>query len=557
MANMNEVRAGGHRSWREISKGWSMKQLFQAYLTWGENGSAGGHDLSAYTDEEHLSGNRKRLTQLRKRTDEMSGQFAAQRGIQIDCNPPSTAVAAANAYSQNADAMLSAEDEQYIESLANIINFPEVSAAVAEPEDDPLAAAAARVASKITLAMTTEMSLASVSPTSESARPEYVDPNAITAELPVLNFQPPKEENKSGLSGSFKRLDSGAHKMSHWVSKKAAGADAWDSRVETGVKAYEVNSKYTSSQDNLPVLIEVADGYSFIEMDKPEDAPAIESYDGGHVKMIPTFDNQGAGIRRLSSMRNSFKMLECRESEQSLKAVDPSNSYDSFNSFVSYKSTDSSAPQETIEEPVEEMTEKVQQDIVEALEESFEDLLAECFEGAKTYEDLTNQFENTSGLNKSLISFVPETLDQSIVEDYAGNFSVTFADSLSEMSDIASFYDQMNFDPKSFVSQTIDGEPIEAVCVFHSEKLSFNAPETIRTELESMFNMDPLSQVDEETSKIEIENVSVVSIEDAETLEIAAVGGKPSRQKAKGTSRSKKTQTRKEKKSKKRAAAHA
>ncbi|MBA3994015.1 MAG: hypothetical protein C0469_10860, partial [Cyanobacteria bacterium DS2.3.42] len=374
---------------------------------------------------------------------------------------------------------------------------------------------------------------------------------------------------------------------------KAAGADAWDSRVETGVKAYEVNSKYTSSQDNLPVLIEVADGYSFIEMDRPEDAPAIESYDGGHVKMIPTFDNQGAGIRRLSSMRNSFKMLECRESEQSLKAVDPSNSYDSFNSFVSYKSTDSSAPQETLRESVEEMTvdtaealviieellqemeieqescepvqqgfeeihatcEKVQQDIVEALEESFDDLLAECFEGAKTYEDFTDHFENASGLNKSFISFAPETLDQSIVEDYAGNFSVTFADSLSEMSDIARVYDQMNFDPKSFVSQTIDGEPIEAVCVFDSEKLSFSAPETIRTELESMFNMDPLSQVDEETSEIEIENVTVVSIEDAETLEVAAVGGKPSRQRTKGTSRSKKTQTRKEKKSKKRAAA--
>ncbi len=126
--------------------------------------------------------------------------------------------------------------------------------------------------------MTTEMSLAPVAPTSETVRPSYIDPNVITAELPVLNFQPPKEENKSGLSGSFKRLDSGAHKMSHWVNKKAAGTDAWDSRVETGVKAYEVNSKYTSSQDNLPVLIEVADGYSFIEMDTAEDAPAIESY---------------------------------------------------------------------------------------------------------------------------------------------------------------------------------------------------------------------------------------------------------------------------------------
>ncbi len=71
-----------------------------------------------------------------------------------------------------------------------------------------------------------------------------------------------------------------------------------------------------------------------------------------------------------------------------------------------------------------------------------------------------------------------------------------------------------------------------------------------------MFNMDPLSQVDEEISEVEIENVTVVSIEDAETLEIAAVGGKPSRQKAKGTSRSKKTQASQGKEEQKRAAAH-
>lgn len=584
-----------------------MKQLFQAYLTWGETGSAGGHDLSAYTDEEHLSGNRKRLTQLRKKTDEMSGQFAAQRGIQIDCNPPSTAVAATNATSAH-NASLSEEDEQYIESLANIINFPEVSVAVSEAEDDPLAIAAAKVASKITLAMTTEMSLAPVSPTSESVRPSYIDPNVITAELPVLNFQPPKEENKSSLSGSFKRLDSGAHKMSHWVSKKAAGTDAWDSRVESGLKAYEVNAKYTSSQDNLPVLIEPADGCSFIEMDRPEDAPAIESYDGGHVKMIPTFDNQGAGIRRLSSMRNSFKMLECRESEQSLKPVDPSNSYEAFSSFVSAKSTvevaseitaevtvDTAEALEIIEEllqeaaalepevsvaeqqvcepvqetcePVQEVCEPVQEVVaavlettVDILEESFGDLLAECYEAAKTQdvvEPIKEAAEEAIEEEQPITSFAPETFDHSIVENYAGSFSVTFTDSLSELSDIARLYDQMNFDPKSFVPQTIGGEPIEAVCVFNSEKLSFNAPETIRTELESMFNMDPLSQVDEEASEVEIESVSVVSIEEAETLEIAAVGGKPSRQRTKGTSRSKKTQTRKEKKSKKRAAAHA
>lgn len=541
-----------------------MKQLFQACLTWGESGDAvNPREMSAYTDEEHLSGNRKRLTQLRKRTSEMSGQFAAQSGVQIDCNPPSTAVAATSAsYSAPAATALSIEDEEYIESLANIVRFPEVAQPVSDFSCDPLAAAAAKVASKITVAISTDMTLA-VSPTSESARPEYIDPNVITAELPILNFQPPpKPENKSGLSGSFRSQNSGQHKMSHWKTKKA-GTEAWDSRVESGLKAYEINSKYTSSQDDLPVLLEPADGCSFIEMDTAEDAPLIESYGNGHVRMITNYDNQGGGIRRLSSMRNSFKMLECRDDVKSAKPIEPSNSFDAFSSFVSHKPADTTALQESTEETyvdtsealsiIEELLQETEPPIVDSLEETFGELLVECYEAAKTFEVSTEETGEQIKITAATISFVPDQVDYSILEDYAGNFSVTMADSLS-MSEL----DKMSFDPKSFVAQTIDGEPIEAVCVFDSEKLSFNAPETIRTELESIFNMDPLSQVDEsKESAVEIENVTVVTIEDCETLEIAAVGGKPSRQRTKGTSRSKKTQTRKEKKSKKRAAANA
>ncbi len=578
-----------------------MKQLFQACLTWGESGEAViDREISAYTDEEHLSGNRKRLTQLRKKTSEMSGQFAAQRESQIDCNPPSTAVAATNASYEPPHIVESiAKNEPHIKGLASAAKLPEVTGAVPESWCDPTAAAAAKVAAKITLAISTEMSIAPITPTSESAaRPAYVDPNAITAELPILNFQPSQPENKSGLSGSFRRQNSGEHKMSHWVNKKTAGTGAWDSRVESGVKAYETNSKYTSSQDNLPVLMEHQEGYSFIEMDTADDAPAIESFGSGHVKMIANFDNQGGGIRRLSSMRNSMRMLECRDNDESAKPVEPSNSFDAFSSFVSLKSTDSTAKQESSEEtcidtaealsiieellqetsePVQEVFEPVREicepvheisepakevieqvhTIIETLEDSFSDLLAECYDAAKTFEDSFEQVEEEFATNEVTISFVPD--QATILENYAGNFSVTLADSLeiSELTDFVRIYDQLCFDPKSLVPQTIDGEPIEAVCVFDSEKLSFKAPETIRTELESMFNMDPLSQVDASNaeSEVEIENVTVVSMEDCEILEVAAVGGKPSRQKAKGTSRSKKTQTRKEKKSKKRAAA--
>ncbi|MCC7527060.1 MAG: hypothetical protein IT342_00985 [Candidatus Melainabacteria bacterium] len=565
-----------------------MKQLFQACLTWGESGDAVcDREISAYTDEEHLSGNRKRLTQLRKKTGEMSGQFAAQSApqikTQIDCNPPSTAVAATSASLEPPHIVEPiAAIEKHAKGLAGAVKLPEVTAPVSESWCDPTAAAAAKVAAKITLAISTEMTIAPVTPTTESsACPAYVDANEITAELPILNFQAPHKENKSGLSGSFRRQNSGEHKMSHWVNKKTAGTRVWDSRVESGVKAYETNSKYTSSQDTLPVDMDLPDGESFIEMDTADDAPAIESFGSGHVKMIANFDNQGGGIRRLSSTRNSTRIFECRDNNQPAKPVEPSKSFDAFSSFVTLKSPDSAASKESSEKisvdtaealsiieellqetsaPAKENSEPASETIIEILEETFSDLLAECYEAAKTFEDATEEIDEQAPTNDVTISFVPDQVDHSILENYAGNFSVTLADSLeaSELTDFVSICDQLCFDPKSLVAQTIDGEPIEAVCVFDSEKLSFKAPETIRTELESMLNMDPLSQLDESNadSELEIENVTVVSMEDCETLEIAAVGGRPSRQKARGTSRSRKTQTRKDKRSKKRSAAH-
>jgi len=481
----------------------------------------------------------------------MSGAFPAQAGTQIDCNPPSTAVAATTASLSNANAESELADD--VQQILDQLAAMEPSAAE-QVVNDAVAEAAAKVASKITLAISTEMSLAPISPTSETVSPTYVDPNAITAELPVLNFEPPKAENRSGLSGSFRRQNSGEHKMSHWKNKKSTSSGSWDSRVELGLQAYENNSKYSSFDDCPSPIDELPDGCSFIEMDTQEELPVIESetFGTGHVKMITNYDNQGAGIRRLSSMRDSFKMLECRNEDETVKHVEPSNSYDAFNSFVSYKSTDSVETQEPVTEVADEA-------LADVFAESFADLLAECYSAAEAYEDLTDRFDTTIEMDKPVISFAPEQPEHSVVEGYAGNFSVTVAESLaaSDLDEIANhIHEQMCFDPKSFVPQTIDGEPIEAVCVFSSEKLSFKAAETIRTNLESMFALDLLAQVDEveeaRESEFGVENVTIVSIEDCETLEIAAVGGKPSRQKAKGTARSKKTQTRREKRNKKR-----
>ncbi len=558
-----------------------MKQLFQAYLTWGDAGTQGGHhDLSAYTDEEHLSGNRKRLSK-------MSGQYAAlpkvqqqatqNQNLQLNCNPPSTAVASTSAtYSYEASSnivRLSVEDEDYIDTLANITdeqcNFePDVESELA---DDPTAAAAAKVAAKISRAISTPVETADtapVVPTSEGDLFGPVDINASTLQLPVINCEPPKSENRSGLSGSFRR-QSGAHKMTHWTSKKSAGTDAWDTRVESGMKAYEKNSKYTTSHENLPIWPDqMPDGCSFIEMDTAGDAPTmIESFGTGEVRMINSYENQGGGIRRLSSMRSSMRMIEMRDEAALHRPLEPSNSYDAFNSFVN-KSADVQS-KSYAEEISDLMADAVACDAADE-PSILEDILSECVDAAKTYEEMSAQFDNTIEMDKAVISFAPDIQDPSIVEGFVGNFSVTFAESLAvcELADTADhIHEQICFDPKAFSAHMINGEPIEAVCVFDStEKLSFKASETIRTNLESMFNMNPLSQVEESNSQqsgseepaedsVQIENVTVVSIEDCEVLEIAAIGGKPSRQRAKGTSRSKKTQTRREKRSKKRSAA--
>jgi len=583
-----------------------MKQLFQAYLTLGDSsGVEGGHhDISQYTDEEHLSGNRKRLSK-------MSGQFAALKKapkgsiapqIQIDCNPPSPAVAATNAtYSYQASSnivRLPVEDEEYIDNLVNIAEYSEQSSKTEEEEPDLLAQAAAKIASKISRAITAEIDTAgttSLTGANDSPQPPAFDPNAITLELPVLDFEPPKSENRSGLSGSFPRQSMSGRKMTHWTSRKSAGADVWDSRVEQGLQAYEKNSKYTSSYDNLPIVgSEMPEGSSFIEMQKSDDAPGIGSFGSGEVKMIASLDSQGAGIRRLSTLRNSMKMIECRDNDESKKSIEPSNSYDAFNSFVSYKSSDSEPKKASSADEVSAVfaasfedalnsrspvsafetasaTDYATCDTVPDLEPilvqieqvlpeigCLDDLISECMDAAVAFED-TNERDN---LDTSVISFAPEQ----IVEGHAGNFSVTLSESLAvcEKDDVdGHIHEQICFDPKAFSLHTFDGEPIEASCVFDSaEKLSFKASQNVLTNLESMFNLDPLSQIEEANEEgpqveVEIDSVSVVSIEDCELLEIAAVGGKPSRQRAKGTSRSKKTQTRKEKKSKKRAAANA
>lgn len=577
-----------------------MKQSFQAYLTWGEKGEGAGHDLSAFTDEEHLSGNRKRLTQIRKKTGEMSGSFPALQSASL---PLQSAPQVESPLSVETEAAIEAALESYETSAEANVEDEECTVIV----HDTLAQAAAKMAEKIGRAITTEVESESFPPTAEmmaeanSPMSELfgpVHPSAVTLQLPVIDCTPPAPSNKSGLSGSFKRPNVGPQKMSHWFGAKA-NPEAWDSRVETGMKAYEKKSVRSYIDDQLQTYEdELQEGRSFVELENTKSLPAIPSFGSGEVRMIESSQKEGQKIRRLSTLRDSFKMIGCNDSEVSeLETVSETSELETV-SEISFSSepTVASKFQATHEftAPASEITGKsalvgmseitgnfcVQKDgyaeytifhdswntqeseegktsiadlFNDMLTDSFSDLLAECYEAAKDFEESVETAEETIETDQPVISFLPEPAEETVVEDFADNFSVTLCDALSfcelKEADGVHVHEDICFDPKSFAAHTIDGEPIEAVCMFDaSENVSFKGAENMRLELETMFSIDPLSQFDE----IEIESVAL--IDDCETLEIAAVGGKPSRQKTKGVSRSKKNLTRKEKRSKKRAA---
>ena len=479
-----------------------MKQLFSASLTWNETVNAVGTDVSNFTDEEHLKGNRKRLNQLSKR----SGTFPAIKPQQIDCNPPSTAVAATSATFDAPAQTIASFCQQYIKAHSSFDG-------------------------------------GCVIPTSEIS-PD--DPRVITGDLPVVDFEPPKVELKSGLSGSFPRQNSGSWKMTHWTQKKLAGTDALcDARVSDSVKEYEKSSKYTTSSDRLPLMHDVhREGESFVEFDTHEETPAIERFARGEAKMLTDFNNQGGSIRRLHS---NMKMIECR-SEETAQPVEPSNSFDVFSSFVGMKAA--KAPKndaqesfaaamqgnvfESFEPPVvdtiEETVYESSCDVIELIViteepvEIFNDLdevIAACITAAKSYEELTAQFDNALDVTPTVISCAPALTSKFNFIDYTGNVAVTVADSfyISESSNVAGFvHDQMNFDPQSFGSEIVEMNSVA------------------------------------ETQEFEIQNVTMLPVEDCDSADFAAAIAEPSR-KAKGASRSKKAQQRREKRSKKRDAA--
>jgi hypothetical protein len=461
-----------------------MKQLFSASLTWNEAVSAVGTDFSSYTDEEHLSGNRKRLTQLSKR----SGTFPAVKPQPIDCNPPSTAVAASSATFDASAQALAFYCQQYIKAHTSFDGGYLIPTAEISPDD----------------------------------------PRVITGDLPVVDFEPPKVEIRSGLSGSFPRQNSGEWKMKHWTKKKLAGTDAWDTRVQESVTEYVKNSKYTTSSDSLPVMRDDhREGESFIEFDSHEETPAIERFARGEAKMLTDFNSQSGGIRKL---HKPAKMIECADAGQTMKPVEPSNSFDTFSSFVSFKNADSAKTdgQDAFTASACESTCDVIELIVvteEPIEihDDLDDLIADCIAAAQSYEVLTAEFDNAIDVTQTVISCAPRMTAKFNFIDYTGNIAVTVADSvyISESNNVAGYaHEQLNFDPNSFAAETIE-----------------------------------MNSVDEaKGAEVEIQNLTMLPIEDCDAADFAVANVEPAR-KSKGSSRSKKAQMRREKRSKKRDAA--
>jgi len=436
---MNEVRVPRIRVWREFLKGLGlMKQLFSASLTWGESVYAVGTDLSSYTDEEHLSGNRKRLGQLSKSAI------------------PSTEI---------------------------------------KPDD----------------------------------------PRVITGDLPVMDFAPPPAvELRSGLSGSFPRQNSGQFKMRHWTEKKLAGSDAWDARVSDSVKEYEKNSRYTTSSDCLPLWKTHKEGESFIEFDTHEETPAIEQFARGEAKMLTDFNGQNAGRRML---HKPMKMLECQDGSQTAKPIEPSNSFDMFSSFVGYKATDAAknaaqdafaaamygTPEESFAPPAAESNVieliVVTEEPIE-IHDDLDVLIAECIAAARSYEELTAQFDSSIAVTQAVITCAPRMSAKFNVIDNTGNIAITVANSvaINEMNNVAGYVqEELNFDPKSFAFGPVD--------------------------------MDSVDEV--KGAEIEIESLTLITTDEYDTADFSVAVAEPSRR-TKGSSRSRKAQARREKRSKKR-----
>ncbi|MBC7998120.1 MAG: hypothetical protein IAF58_09270 [Leptolyngbya sp.] len=430
-----------------------MKQTFQACLGWMEKEHADSHrEISAFTDQDHLNGNRDRLNKNRQRTAEIDAAKVLATSEQADVKPQQTSLAekllAPKKKTKQFDFTPKVDVVETTEIVSSVIfdnhfvdSFIELSTNYDANSHVESAAQAAPI---------------------ESQQIPQEWSGGLSATLG-------RKAKSQSMSSTNESLSGAQSALSRWFKNaNSVGQDAWGEHIKTKLRAKDNLTSYNSELG----IDETPDAESFIEFNSSEDEQVIDEIQTSFepdsetaVNILATDTTSTASIRYLPSQRTARRLSSA---------------------FAPVKRI------ERIELPVQEI---VATSIIETTENSY--------------------------------SFSPGESICLSVDDIIGNTDSTQSSS----------YNRLHTQNTSF----------EAVCVFDSEdhsKLSFVASDDMRMELDSLFNIDPLSSS-------QFSSIAVFEDSD-EDLEIPAIGGKPSRQKIKGTSRSRKTQSRREKRSKKR-----
>lgn len=434
-----------------------MKQTFQACLGWMEKEHADSHrEISAFTDQDHLNGNRDRLNKNRQRTAEIDAAKVLAASEQTDVKPQPTSLA---------EKLLMPKKKTKEFDFTPKVDVVETTEIVSSVIFDNHFVDSFIELSTNHDANSKVESVAQAAPTASKEIPQE-----WSGGLGATLGRKAKSQSMSSTNASLSGAQSA---LSRWFKNaQSVGQNVWDERIETKLRAQDNYQQNLTSYNSELGIDETPDAESFIEFNTSEDVQVIEEIQTSFepepetaVNILATDTASTASIRYLPSQRTARRLSSAFAPVKRIAKIDLPNQ------------------------------EIVASSIIETTESSF--------------------------------SFAPGESICLSVEDIIDNSCSTQSSS----------YNGLHTQNISF----------EAVCVFDSEdpsKLSFVASDEMRMDLDSLFNIDPLSSS-------EFSSIGVFE-DSAEDLEIPVIGGKPSRQKIKGTSRSRKTQSRREKRSKKR-----
>lgn len=445
-----------------------MKQTFQASLGWMEKEHAENHrEISAFTDQDHLNGNRERLNRNRQRTAEIDAARVLAGVGQNDSSAQSTSLAEKLLSSKKKSKEFDCSPQSTAINQVEIATIETVSPVVFDNHF---------VDSFVELSTSYAANPGSTSPTEKIQTESNTTFGGLGATLG-------RKAKKQSMS-SFNSTQSGVQNaLSHWFKNaQTVNQEVWNERIE--IKLRPTDAREQINYASTLGIDETADTESFIEFSASEVEALVE-------EVQTSFEPEPQSSARIhatdTSSNASIRYLPSQRSARRLSA--------------------SFSPMRKITKIESPLAEIVASSIIETTENAF--------------------------------SFAPgESICMTADDAMSNDFSTQ---------------------PSRYNGLTTASGSFEAICVFDAEdpsKLSFVASEEMKMDLETLFSIDPLSSSDEISEIMNGDNSefsSIAIIEEAgDDLEIPVIGGKPSRQRIKGTSRSRKTQSRRDKRSKKR-----